>query len=139
MLVHMIYTSRSSHVLGPADIKDIFAVSQRNNSRAGTTGALCLHNGIFVQLLEGDRPAVNVLYHRLLKDSRHRDAAILDLREIPYRRFGTWSMGLVASLESNGQLFLKYSASADFDPYSMTAVTLHSFFDEVLQNVRWLE
>ena len=139
MLVQMIYASRSSRVLGPADIKDILGASQRNNARAGITGALCLHNGIFLQLLEGDRTAVNVLYHRLLKDSRHRDAAILDLAEIPFRRFGTWSMGLIASLESNRQLFLKYSASADFDPYGMSTATLRSFFDEVLQNVRWLE
>ena len=48
-------------------------------------------------------------------------------------------MGLIASLESNRQLVLKYSASADFDPYGMSTATLRSFFDEVLQNVRWLE
>lgn len=139
MLIQLIYASRSSRVLGPADVKDILGASQRNNTRAGVTGALCLHNGIFLQLLEGDRAAVNVLYHRLLKDSRHRDTAVLDLSEIPYRRFTGWSMGLIASVESNRQLFLKYSRTADFDPYSMSAATLRSFFDEVLQNVRWLE
>ena len=48
-------------------------------------------------------------------------------------------MGLLTSLDTNRQLFLKYSSSADFDPYSMSTSTLRSFFDEVLQNVRWLE
>jgi hypothetical protein len=120
-------------------VKDILGASQRNNTRAGITGALCLNNGIFLQLLEGDRAAVNALYHRLLKDGRHRDTAVLDMSEIPCRRFTGWSMGLIASLESNRQLFLKYSGTADFDPYSMSAVTLRSFFDEILQNVRWLE
>ena len=81
MLIQLIYASRSSRVLGPADVKDILGASQRNNTRAGITGALCLHNGIFLQLLEGDRAAVNVLYHRLLKDSRHRETAVLDLSE----------------------------------------------------------
>ena len=87
-------------------------------------------NPVFLQLLEGDRAAVNALYHRLLKDGRHRDTAGLDMSEIPCRRFTGWSMGLIASLESNRQLFLKYSGTADFDPYSMSAVTLRSFFDE---------
>jgi len=139
MLIQLIYASRSARVLGPADIKDILGASQRNNTRAGITGALCLNNGIFLQLLEGDRTAVNSLYHRLLKDGRHRDTAILDLSEIPHRRFTGWSMGLIASLEANRQVFLKYSGSADFDPYSMSTASLRGLFEEVLQNVRWLE
>lgn len=64
---------------------------------------------------------------------------ILDLSEIPYRRFTGWSMGLIASLETNRQLFLKYSGTADFDPYTMGTASLRSFFEEILQNVRWLE
>ena len=47
--------------------------------------------------------------------------------------------GLLTSLDTNRQLFLKYSSSVDFDPYSMSTSTLRSFFDEVMQNVRWLE
>lgn len=139
MLIQLTYASRTSRILGPADIKDILSASQRNNARAGVTGALCLNNGIFLQQLEGDRAAVNVLYHRLLKDTRHRDTAVLDFAEIPHRRFSSWSMGLLTSLDANRQLFLKYSSSADFDPFSMSTLTLRSFFDEIMQNVRWLE
>lgn len=139
MLIQLTYASRTSRVLGPLDIKDILNASQRNNARIGVTGALCLNNGIFLQQLEGDRLAVNTLYHRLLKDTRHRDTAVLDFSEITHRRFTGWSMGLLSSLDANRQLFLKYSASADFDPYSMSPLTLRSFFEEVLENVRWLE
>lgn len=139
MLIQLIYASRCSRVLGPADVKDILSASQRNNTRAGITGALCLNNGIFLQLLEGDRTAVNALYQRLLKDDRHRDTAVLDMNEIPHRRFTGWSMGLIASLGTNRQLFLKYSGTADFDPYTMGTASLRSFFEEILQNVRWLE
>ena len=139
MLIQLTYASRASRILGPADIKDILSASQRNNAAAGVTGALCLNNGIFLQQLEGDRAAVNTLYHRLLKDSRHRDTAVLDFCEIPHRRFTGWSMGLLGSVEANRQLFLKFSSSAAFDPYSMSTATLRSFFDEILENVRWLE
>ena len=139
MLIQLTYASRTSRILGPGGVKDILAASHRNNARDGSTGALCLDNGIFLQQLEGDRAAVNVLYHRLLKDTRHQDTAVLDFGEIPHRRFTSWSMGLLTSLDTNRQLFLKYSASADFDPYGMSTLTIRSFFDEVLHNIRWLE
>ena len=139
MLIQLTYASRTSRVLGPADIKDILSASQRNNARAGITGALCLNNGIFLQQLEGARAAVNALYHRLLKDTRHKDTAVLDFGEIPHRRFTSWSMGLLGSVDANRQLFLKYSSTPDFDPFSMSTLMLRSFFDEILQNVRWLE
>lgn len=139
MLIQLTYASRTARPLGPADIKDILATSHRNNARAGITGVLCLNNGIFLQQLEGDRAAVNALYHRLLKDTRHQDSAVLDFGEIAHRRFTNWSMGLLTSLDANRQLFLKYSGSADFDPFSMGTLTLRSFFEEILQNMRWLE
>ena len=69
----------------------------------------------------------------------HTDTQILDFSEIASRRFGDWSMGLVAATTENRQLFLKYSSKADFDPYSMSTATLRSFFAEILENVRWLE
>ena len=139
MLIQLTYASRCAHALGPADVKDILAASQRNNARSGITGALCLNNGIFLQQLEGERTAVNALYHRILKDTRHCDTGILDFSEITQRQFTGWSMGLLQSLDTNRQLFLKYSSTAEFDPYSMGTASLRSFFAEVLQNVRWLD
>ena len=139
MLIQLTYASRCADVLGPADVKNILSVSQRNNARLGVTGALCLNNGIFLQQLEGERTTVNGLYHRILQDERHCETAILDFSEITHRQFTGWSMGLLQSLDSNRQLFLKYSSSAEFDPYSMSTVSLRGFFAEVLQNVRWLD
>ena len=138
MLIQLTYASRTTQILGPGDIKDILRSSQRNNAALGVTGALCLTNGIFLQQLEGDRTAVNQLYHRILKDIRHKDTQILDFSEIASRRFGTWSMGLIAAVAENRQLFLKYSSKAEFDPYSMSTTTLRAFFEEVMHNVRWL-
>ncbi len=63
---------------------------------------------------------------------------MLDLCEIPVRQFGSWAMGLIAATQENRQLFLKYSSTADFDPYKMSTTTLRAFFSEVIQNARWL-
>ena len=138
MLIQLTYASRTSKTLVPTDLAAILAASQRNNARVGVTGALCLANGIFLQQLEGDRIAVNQLYHRILADPRHRDPAILDFSEINSRKFTQWSMGSLSSLESNRAIYLKYSRSASFDPYTMSPSTLHAFFDEIMQNAAWI-
>lgn len=138
MLIQLTYASRAGSTLGPADVKDILRSSQRNNARVGVTGALCLSNGIFLQYLEGDRMAVNHLYHRILKDPRHTEPAVLDFGEITARRFVSWSMGLIAATEDNQNVFLKYASTKDFDPYAMAPATLRAFFAEVLDNTRWL-
>ena len=138
MLIQLTYASRTSKTLVPEDLKNILAASQRNNARVGVTGALCLANGIFLQQLEGDRTAVNLLYHRILMDPRHRDPAILDFSEITSRTFTLWSMGSLSSLESNRAIYLKYSRSASFDPYTMSPTTLGAFFDEVMHNAAWV-
>jgi hypothetical protein len=138
MLIQLTYASRTSGALGPGDVKDILASSKRNNNQAGVTGALCLNNGIFLQQLEGDKLAVNALYHRILRDARHREPAVLDFSEIAHRRFSGWSMGLLTSLDENRQIFLKYSSSSNFDPYAMSTSTLRAFFGEIVENMRWL-
>ena len=138
MLIQLTYASRTSKTLVPEDLKSILASSQRNNARVGVTGALCMTNGIFLQQLEGDRSAVNSLYHRILLDPRHRDPAILDFAEIPARKFTQWSMGSLSALESNRMIYLKYSRSASFDPYTMSPTTLRAFFDEIMHNAAWV-
>ncbi|MCU0763210.1 MAG: BLUF domain-containing protein [Hydrogenophaga sp.] len=137
MLIRLIYASRARN-LGPMDVKDILESSRRNNAAAGVTGALCISNGIFLQCLEGDRMVVNTLYHRILKDSRHQDPAILDFQDIACRDFGTWNMGLVSAVEDNRALFLKYASGPQFDPYQMRPETLRAFFAELIGNTRWL-
>jgi len=138
MLIQLTYASRAARILGPSDVKDILASSRRNNAQLGITGMLCLHDGIFLQLLEGDRQAVNVLYHRILIDPRHKEPAVLDFGEISARRFTRWSMGLLTATDENRELFLRYGAGARFDPYAMSAASLRALLDEVQDNLRWL-
>ena len=138
MLIQLTYASHTSETLTPAGLKDILAGSQRNNARAGVTGALYLANGSFLQQLEGNRDQVSVLYHRILTDPRHRDPVILDFAEIASRKLTQWSMGSLYSPDSNKAIHLKYSNSATFDPFSMNATTLRAFFDEVVSNPAWV-
>ena len=47
-------------------------------------------------------------------------------------------MGSLSSLDSNRAIYLKYSRSASFDPYTMSPTTLRAFFDEIMHNAAWI-
>ena len=64
-----------------------------NNADAGVTGMLTYHNATFIQLLEGDKLAVQPLLSKIRKDPRHENVRILWEGPIPERGFAAWSMG----------------------------------------------
>lgn len=138
MLVRMIYASRATGGLTPPDVKDIIRSSRRNNGALGVTGALILSNGIFLQCLEGDHINVNALYHRIIRDQRHREPAVLGFREVDVRLYGEWQMGLIANTEANRPIFLKYSPTPEFDPYKIRAGALDNLFAEMVEKARVL-
>jgi hypothetical protein len=121
MLVRLTYASRASHSVSAELIREVLDSSQRNNPSRGLTGILFCNANVFLQSLEGPRAEVNALYNRLADDSRHKDLTILDYAEINERRYSSWSMGWAGAKQTNRELFLKYSASDHFDPFSMNA------------------
>lgn len=93
-LVHCIYCSAAtSPVVTRSDLDALLARSRSNNASLGITGILLFHEGIFFQVLEGDRPAVESLYARIEGDPRHTRVTRLIIEPIEARSFSEWSMG----------------------------------------------
>ena len=70
MLVRLLYVSRAADGLSAAMIDEIVAQSRKNNPEAGLTGLLCHSGSIFMQVIEGGRPAVSATFARILRDPR---------------------------------------------------------------------
>jgi hypothetical protein len=134
MLVRLTYASRASHQVTGELIREILDSSQRNNPPQGLTGILCCNADIFLQALEGPRDAVNALYNRLADDTRHKDLTILDYAEIDTRHYSEWSMGWAGARQANRALFLKYSRSDRFGPFSMTATQVNKLLSELSES-----
>ena len=90
MLGRIIYTSTS--LCQAEDIPQILERSRTRNAVSGVTGALFLHEGKFLQYLEGEEEAIGTVYERILKDHRHADCKQIDGRLISVRIFSDWSM-----------------------------------------------
>jgi hypothetical protein len=93
-LHRLIYCSRQR--IAPADLDhevgDIIRASIGNNRAVNVTGLLLVHQGYFVQALEGPAEAVMTTYQRILEDRRHKDSKVLAAGPATAREFGDWNM-----------------------------------------------
>lgn len=132
MLVRLLYASRGHIANDPEALQSIVRQSRANNPALGITGVLCCGGGIFMQVLEGSRDAVNRMYCRIAADSRHSDVVLLSYEEIDERRFAGWAMGQVDLGRLNRALLLKYSPTAALDPYAVSGRVSMKMFDEMV-------
>lgn len=91
MVTQMIYTSQpfgfDSAMLG-----GILSSARRNNRRDGVTGALICRHDIYLQMIEGDAPAIEALFARIAVDDRHLAVTELYRFEKEDRLFPAWDM-----------------------------------------------
>jgi hypothetical protein len=132
MLVRLMYASRAVAAVDQEALLAILKKSKANNPAIGVTGVLCFSGGIFLQVLEGGRVAVNRLYNRIAADPRHTDVVLVCYEEIGERRFAGWSMGQVNVSRLNPALLLKYSEKAVLDPYAVSGKVSMALFDELV-------
>jgi hypothetical protein len=132
MLVRLLYASRAVPAIDHEELVTILRQSKSHNPTVGVTGVLCFSGGIFLQVLEGGRSAVNRLYNRIASDPRHTDVEVLLYEEIGERRFASWSMGQVNMSRLNPSLLLKYSATATLDPYAVSGRVSLALFEELV-------
>jgi hypothetical protein len=92
--VHQVlYHSRAAALPTPTDLAALLAWSQENNAKYGITGLLLYSEGRYVQVLEGPKTAVEDLYARIQRDTRHAEVETISRGPGP-RRFPIWSMEL---------------------------------------------
>ncbi|MBB3195995.1 BLUF domain-containing protein [Roseateles terrae] len=132
MLVRLVYASRARRDLSAHDLQDIVRRSREHNTHEGITGLLCHTDGVFIQVLEGSREAVNVRYKRIVMDERHDQCTLIAYDEIGERRYAGWSMGQVNLHRLNPALLLKYGETQRLDPFRMTGHGLTTLFDELV-------
>ena len=132
MLVRLLYASRAAEAVTPALIDSILAQSRAHNPALGITGILCHGGDVFMQVLEGGRDAVNALYTAIVRDTRHRDIAVLHFEEVTERRFAGWTMGQVNLAKINPSIVLKYSEKPALDPYTVSGKVSMALLEELI-------
>ncbi len=130
MLVRLLYVSQSVGPITTTVTTSVLEKSSANNKKLNITGVLCQGSGLWMQVLEGERAQVNILYARIMADRHHKNVQLLSIEEIESRRFGQWSMALVYLSKDDPMVQM---AHPEFDPYSATAKGAMSLLEELIK------
>jgi hypothetical protein len=128
-LHRLIYFSRAHAETRDLDahIESILQVSIRNNAEAGVTGLLLVHDGWFLQVLEGAEGAVMRTFGRIACDRRHDRANVLTGGQVEGRQFGRWHM---CARRLGGDIRPPGARRLRFDPRRLDGVSALSLLRE---------
>jgi len=70
-------------------------LNQIKNNECGITGMMLTHKHFYMQLIEGDRSLVNLLYNKIVVDSRHRNVTLVKYQDIVTRQFDDWYYAVI--------------------------------------------
>jgi hypothetical protein len=136
MLTRLLYVSKPVGPITTFVTSSILEVCSVNNKKAEITGVLCQGSGIYMQVIEGRRSAINALYFRIISDKRHNQIELLSFEEVGQRRYGQWSMALVQLSIDDPMVQL---AHPEFDPYSASSKDAIRIIDELIKSSRPIE
>jgi len=122
-LHRLIYASRQAFApdMAPDDeIEALIRASIRNNRLTALTGLLLVHDGWFVQALEGPAAAVMTTYQRILNDRRHTDSRVVSAGPAEVREFGDWNMCARRFSPADDAILDTLAQKQAFDPTALT-------------------
>jgi hypothetical protein len=91
-MFELVYCSTARPNMKPEDIQNILEFARGFNFKNNITGCLLYHNDEFLQILEGEKDAVQELYASIKKDERHSAVMLLNEDEKKERLFPQWNM-----------------------------------------------
>ena len=89
----IIYLSSGVKVFSDEEINSLLDLSRKNNANYGITGLLLYADGNFLQIIEGEKEAIEMTYQKILNDSRHKNIILITNEPIKKRSFSDWKMG----------------------------------------------
>jgi hypothetical protein len=129
MLVRLLYVSQPVGPVTTTVTASILEKSNIYNKKENITGVLCQGSGLWMQVLEGERHQVNILYSRIMASRQHKNVELLSMDEIKERQFSHWSMALVHLSKDDPMVQM---AHPEFDPYSASSKDALALLDELI-------
>lgn len=136
MMIRLIYVSKAAQAQTPLLTDTVLQQAHVWNAENAITGVLCVGQGVFLQILEGERSAVTRLYARISADPRHTDLELIHCESIAERRYGQWSMAMVSLSDVDPQTRIVWP---EFDPYSASGMNVMVRIDGLVTHGRIVE
>jgi len=92
MPYQIVYSSQATVPMSVAGLEEILADARAGNKAQDVTGALVYAEGVFFQIIEGDKETVRNLMANIARDSRHHSVKVVCEGSVEGRAFESWSM-----------------------------------------------
>jgi hypothetical protein len=115
MPFQVIYSSRARQRMSIEDLANILRDARAGNETRNVTGALLFVDGVFLQVLEGEKDVVLGLMRSIAADSRHTDVKVFHEAEVEHRAFGQWRMAYVDATPQRLSAWLGLPGTATID------------------------
>ena len=129
MLIRLIYVSKAVEMQTATLADAILRKSHLWNTQNDITGVLCEGQGVFLQVLEGERGKVTQLYARIATDPRHIELELIHCEGISQRRYAGWSMAHVRLSDVDPKTKIDWP---EFDPYSASGEQVMARIDRLV-------
>ena len=97
MTYQIIYSSQANAAMSMADLEEILVDARAGNEKRNVTGALVYVDGVFLQILEGEKQTVLGLMRSIAADTRHSAVTVFHEAEVERPLFSTWRMAYVGA------------------------------------------
>jgi hypothetical protein len=97
MTYQVIYSSQATRPLSLEELEEILVDARAGNEARHITGALVYVDGVFVQILEGEKDAVLGLMRSIGGDTRHASVKVFHEAEVESPTFGSWRMAFLSA------------------------------------------
>ena len=114
----IVYSSAARGTIDQDALTSIREQARVRNARRDITGCLLFRDGVFIQLLEGSRIEVDMVFASISRDPRHHRVTVLVDEPITTRAFAQWAMAFRIlrpddPLGTTGQVTLKPASMTD--------------------------
>ena len=92
MTYQVVYSSQATSPLSIEELEAILVDARDGNTSRGVTGALIYVDGVFLQILEGEKATVCALMKSIEGDPRHHSVTVFHEAECPSPSFSQWKM-----------------------------------------------
>ena len=92
-IFQLLYVSSATADLNEEALLEILSGSQQRNAAREITGLLLHSDGNIIQIIEGAEAAVEALFTKIERDSRHRQVMVLSRKFVEKRDFPEYKMG----------------------------------------------
>lgn len=91
-MFELLYTSIAPQGLSEQELQELLTKARIKNKQLGISGMMIYHQREVMQILEGEKSAVQALYDTIVEDPRHTRVSVFYEGAIHERAFKDWSM-----------------------------------------------